>query len=138
MVLMGKIMRAPSSIVLRENYSNSVRGPVFAADLAALRDDVISTAPGTLDDPLVAGLIFRAARLSRRVRDDVGGLHRAEDFLALDIMCVHMCGITVAEADHEERVRSLTGSRTVPAELGSMMGGRVVSGGLPTLGRRKR
>lgn len=135
---MGKMMRDPARIRLRTDYSNSLRGPVFAADIAALRDDVCAAAPGSLDDPSVAELVFRAARLRRRIPDDVGRQHRAEAFLALDIMCIYLCGITAEEADREERTRSQTIAREVPAEVGSMLRGQVVSGGLPTLGRRRR
>ena len=133
-----KSMRDPAAIKLRTNYSNSVRGPVFAVAIADLRDDVCAAAPGPLEDPVVRELVFRAARLRRRIPDDVGRAYRAEAFLALDIMCIYLCGITVEVADSKERAHSLAAGRGVPAEVGSMLRGQVVSGGLPTLGRRRR
>lgn len=135
---MGKIMRDPAEVRLRSSYSNSVRGKAFAADIATLRVDVCAAAPGSLHDSYVVELIARAARLRRRIADDVGGQHRAQAFLALDIFCTYLCGITAEEADREERVRFQTISRKVPPVIGSARGGPVVSGGLPTLGFKRR
>ena len=131
-------MRDPAAINLRPGYGTAVRGTAFAFDIAKLRDDVCAAAPGTLADATIAELVFRAARLRRRIREDVGGDRRAEVHLALDIMCIHLCGINAEEADRQERAHALAGGRPVPAELGSMMQGAEVSGGLPTLGRRRR
>lgn len=138
MMGMGRMMRDPAAIALRSNYSNSVRGPVFAANLTALRDDVCAATQGTLEDPAVAELVFRAGQLRRRIQSDVGGAYRAEAHLALDIICIYLCGVTAEVADRLEREHNLSMARGVPAEVGSMLGGPVVSGGLPTLGRRRR
>lgn len=118
----------------RTNFGNDKEAKAFGRELVQLRADVEAAGVSDVPDHVMDSLVSRIATLHQIHKKAV---HRRfhEDLVSeLNVMAIRISGKPLKDAKKETQVLR----RPVPDDVGPIFGRQVVSGGLPTLGRRKR
>lgn len=118
----------------RTNFGKDEDAQAFGGELAQLRADVEAAGVSDVPDHVMDSLVSRIAALHKIHKKVVHWRHHQDLVSELNDMAIRISGKPLKEAKKEAQV--LRGP--VPDEVAPIFGRQVVSGGLPTLGRRRR
>lgn len=119
----------------RANFGTTPSAVQFSEDMAALRQDVEKALVNPDTDP--AFLLGRIVHMYKTRKSALNSNHEHEVGDELDGMAIRVAGVTAREAAAGSRPK-VRFHKPVPDEVAPIFNKQVVSGGLPTLGRRRK
>jgi hypothetical protein len=117
----------------RTNFGKDEDAKAFGRELAQLRADVEAAVVNDLPDHVTNSLVSRIEALHKIQKKVVHWRYHQDLVSEFNDMAIRISGKPLKEAKKETPVIR----RPVPDEVAPIFGRQVVSGGLPTLGRRK-
>lgn len=118
----------------RTNFGEDEDAKAFGRELAQLRADVEAAGISDVPDEVKNSLVPRIAALHKIHKKAVHWRYHQDLVSELNDMAIRISGKLLKEATKEAQVLR----RPIPEEVAPIFGRQVVSGGLPTLGRRRR
>ncbi|MFJ6313695.1 hypothetical protein [Pseudarthrobacter oxydans] len=118
----------------RTNFGKDEDAKSFGRELAQLRADVEAAGFSDVPDHVTDSLVSRIEALHKVHKKVVHWRYHQDLVSELNDMAIRISGKPLKEAKKKE---AQVFRRPVPDEVGPIFGRQVVSGGLPTLGRRK-